>query len=79
MNVIQSYLDKNNITRYQVYKASGLSQMTLKHATESKKGIDGVSGKVLKAIAVTLGKTPGQVLDELIALEGLSIRQGDYL
>lgn len=69
MNVIQSYLDKHNVTRYKVSKISGISQMTLKHAVDSRNGIDGISGKVLKAIAIALDKTPGQVLDELIAFE----------
>lgn len=69
MNVIQNYLDKHNVTRYKVSKLSGISQMTLKHAVDSKNSVDGISGKVLKAIAIALDKTPGQVLDELIELE----------
>lgn len=69
MNVIQNYLDKHNVTRYKVSKLSGISQMTLKHAVDSKNSVDGISGKVLKAIAIALDKTPGQVLDELIDLE----------
>ncbi|MCT1215820.1 XRE family transcriptional regulator [Latilactobacillus curvatus] len=69
MNVIQQYLDQNNVTRYKVSKLSGLGQTTLKAAVDSKNGIDGLTGKVIKAIAVALDKTPGTVLDELVQLE----------
>lgn len=69
MNVIQQYLDANNITRYKVSKLSGISQPTLKAAADSKNGIDGLTGKVIKAMAVALNKTPGDVLNELINLE----------
>ncbi|MGV0000086.1 hypothetical protein, partial [Latilactobacillus curvatus] len=68
MNVIQQYLDQNNVTRYKVSKLSGLGQTTLKAAVDSKNGIDGLTGKVIKAIAVALDKTPGTVLDELVQL-----------
>lgn len=69
MNVIQQYLDQNNITRYRVSKISGVGHTTIKAAAESKNGINGLTGKVIKAIAVALDKTPGTVLDELITLE----------
>ena len=68
MNVLQKYLDKNNLSKYKIAKASGISQMTLSHATEDGKKLDGQTVKVIKAVAYTLGKTPGQVLDDLIAL-----------
>lgn len=69
MNIIQQYLDQNEITRYKVSKISSVSQPTLKAAVDSKNGIDGLTGKVIKAIAVALDKTPGIVLDELLQLE----------
>lgn len=69
MNSLQKYLDDNNLTRYQIYKKTGLSQMTLSHAVSDKKDINGQSVKIIKAVADTLGKTPGEVLDELLKLE----------
>ncbi|MBP2057918.1 hypothetical protein J2Z60_001093 [Lactobacillus colini] len=69
MNVLQKYLDKNKISKYRVYKETGISKMTLSHATAEGKKLEGQTVKVLSAVAKTLGKTPGQVLDDLIALE----------
>lgn len=69
MNVIQKYLDQNNITRYRVSKISGIRESTLRASVSSKNGINGLTGKVIIAIAEALNKTPGQVLDEIIALE----------
>lgn len=69
MNVLQKYLDQNNVTKYQVSKLSGLSQMTLSHATADSKPLSGQTVKVISAVAQALGKTPGQVLDDLIELD----------
>lgn len=69
MSVIQKYLDQNNITRYRISKISGIRASTLQAAVDSKNGINGLTGKVVIAIAQALDKTPGQVLDEIIALE----------
>lgn len=67
-NVLQIYLDKNGVSKYKVSKVSGISQMTLSHATEDGKKLDGQTVKVIKAVAQALDKTPGQVLDDLLAL-----------
>ena len=69
MNVLQKYLDQNNVTKYQVSKLSVLSQMTLSHATADSKLLSGQTVKVISAVAQALGKTPGQVLDDLIELD----------
>lgn len=69
MNVLQKYLDQNKITKYQISKASGISQMTLSHATAENKALSKQTVKVISAVAQALGKTPGQVLDDLIKLE----------
>lgn len=69
MNVIQKYLDKNDITRYQIHKKSGIATTTLQHAVDRENAIDGLTGKVIKSIALALNKTPGTVLDELIEME----------
>lgn len=69
MNILEKYLNQNKVTRYQVSKMSGVYQSTLQKAVNSKSGSNGLSGKILKAVALTLNKTPGQVLDEIITLE----------
>lgn len=69
MNVLQRYLNQNGITKYQVSKASGISQMTLSHATAENKALSKQTVKVISAVAQALDKTPGQVLDDLIALD----------
>lgn len=68
MNILQTYLDKNGISKYKIYKKTGVSQMTLSHATQDGKKLSGQTVKVISAVAATIDKTPGQVLDELIAL-----------
>lgn len=69
MNVFQVYLDNQNVTRYQIAKMTGLSQSTLQRASDSNGGTNSISGRILKATAAALDKTPGQVLDEMIELE----------
>ena len=69
MNILEKYLNQNKVTRYQVSKMSDVYQSTLQKAVNSKSGSNGLSGKILKAVALTLNKTPGQVLDEIITLE----------
>ena len=69
MNVLQKYLDQNKVTKYQISKASGVSQMTLSHATADTKQLSNQTVKVISAVAKALDKTPGQVLDDLIALD----------
>lgn len=67
MNYLDLYLQRNNCKRYDVYKATGISQQLL--STHKNKKIEKYSNKVIIALADTLGKTPGAVLDELIELE----------
>ena len=67
MNYLDLYLQRNNCKRYDVYKKTGVSQQLL--STHTNKEIGKYSSKVLIALAETLNKTPGTVLDELIALE----------
>ena len=69
MNVLQKYLDQNKVTKYQISKASGISQMTLSHAAADTKQLSNQTVKVISAVAKALDKTPGQVLDDLIKLE----------
>lgn len=69
MNVLQKYLDQNKITRYQVAKKTGIANTTLANAVKDTKPLSGQTVKVISAVAQALGKTPGQVLDDLIALD----------
>ena len=70
MNALDLYLHTHNIKRYDIHKKTGISQQLL--ATHKNKKVEKFSGKVLIAIADTLGKTPGDVLNELLALEQLN-------
>ncbi|WP_396583353.1 helix-turn-helix domain-containing protein [Lactobacillus delbrueckii] len=69
MNILKKYIDQNNVTKYQISKLSGISQMTLSHATADTKQLSNQTVKVISAVAQALGKTPRQVLDDLIKLE----------
>lgn len=69
MNVLQKYLDQNKMTRYQVAKKTGIANTTLANAVKDTKPLAGQTVKVISAVAKALGKTPGQVLDDLIKLE----------
>lgn len=69
MNVLQKYLDQNKITRYQVAKKTGIANTTLANAVKDTKPLSGQTVKVISAVAQALDKTPGQVLDDLIALD----------
>jgi len=69
MNFLSKYLDDKNITRYQISKLSGIPQSTINSATESKTGTDGITGRIIKAIALATNETPGKVLDDLIRQE----------
>ena len=67
MNFLDLYLQRNNSKRYEVYKKTGVSQQLL--STHTNKKIENYSNKVIVALAEALDKTPGTVLDELLALE----------
>ena len=69
MNALQEYLDQNDVTRYQVAKQTGIANTTLANAVKETKPLSGHTVKVISAVAQTLGKTPGQVLDNLIELD----------
>ena len=67
MNYLDLYLQRNNSKRYDIYKKTGVSQQLL--STHTNKKIEKYSNKIIMALAEALNKTPGTVLDELIALE----------
>lgn len=67
MNFLDLYLQRHHRKRYDVYKKTGVSQQLL--STHLNKSIEKYSSKVIIAIAETLDKTPGDVLNELLLLE----------
>lgn len=69
MNALQKYLDQSGVTRYQVAKQTGIANTTLANAVKETKPLSGQTVKVIRAVAEALGKTPGQVLDDLIQLD----------
>ncbi|MGN7400970.1 helix-turn-helix domain-containing protein [Cytobacillus praedii] len=67
MNYLDLYLQRNHCKRYDVFKKTGVSQQLL--STHTNKSIEKYSSKVIIAIAETLDKTPGDVLNELLLIE----------
>jgi hypothetical protein len=68
MGLLDTYLDHAGTTRYQVAKANGVTPSKLQRAS-TYETIDGITTRVILYVAKALGKTPGTVLDEMIALE----------
>jgi len=69
LNILDDYLSANGTTRYQVTKIGKVANSTLVHANERAKDATGISTRILIAIGKTIGKSPGNVLDELIAAD----------
>jgi transcriptional regulator with XRE-family HTH domain len=67
VSLLDVYLQKNGKKRYDVFKQTGLSQQML--AAVNKKNVSSYSVKTIQAIAETVEKSEGTVLDELLQLE----------
>ncbi|MBD1381868.1 XRE family transcriptional regulator [Metabacillus arenae] len=67
MSLLDIYLQRNKKKRYDVFKETGLSQQML--ASVNKKNVSSYSVKTIQAIAKTVNKSEGMVLDELLKLE----------
>lgn len=67
MSLLDIYLQKNGKKRYDVFKETGISQQML--SSVNKKSVGHYSVKTIQAIAKTVEKSEGTVLDELIQLE----------
>ncbi len=67
MSLLDIYLQKNEKKRYDVYKETGISQQML--SSVNKKNVSSYSVKTIQAIAKTVKKSEGTVLDELLRLE----------
>lgn len=71
-SLLDTYLEQNGATRYSVAKANGTTPSKLQRAAAYTTA-DGITTRVIIYVANALGKTPGTVLDELIALENGSL------
>lgn len=67
LGLLDIYLQKNGKKRYDIFKETGLSQQML--ANVNKKTVGSYSVKTIQAIAKTVGKPEGTVLEELVNLE----------
>lgn len=67
MSLLDIYLQKNGKKRYDVFKETGISQQML--SSVNKKSVSSYSVKTIQAIAKTVNKSEGIVLDELLQLE----------
>ncbi|WP_045521202.1 hypothetical protein [Neobacillus niacini] len=67
MSLLDIYLQKNGKKRYDVFKETGISQQML--SIVNKKSVSSYSVKTIQAIANTVEKSEGTVLDELLQLE----------
>jgi len=67
MQYMDVFLQKFGITRYDVFKRTGISQQTLSSA--NKKDPESYSGKILSALSQATGISPGDVLDSLIRIK----------
>jgi hypothetical protein len=67
MSVLDIYLQRNSKKRYDVFKTAGISQQML--ASVNKKPVSSYSVRTIQAIAKTVEKSEGLVLEELLRLE----------
>lgn len=67
MSILDIYLQRNGKKRYDVFKETGISQQLL--SSVNKKNVSSYSVKTIQAIAKTVQKSEGDVLNELLKLE----------
>lgn len=68
INTIDNFLKNYEVNRYDIAKISGVGQSTL--ADANKRPASKLTVKVLQALAMGTGRTPGEVLDALLKAEG---------
>lgn len=64
--MIDELLKQYGLTRYQVTKLANISKTTLFNANNNK-DVSSWKVKTIMALAQAIGKTPGEILDELIS------------
>ena len=68
MKPLKRYFKENGLTAYKVGKENNIPNQTIRLQLENDT-LDRVAFRIIKAIANSLNKTPGQVADELIEFE----------
>lgn len=66
---LDEYLKSNGTTRYEVAKISGISESSFKNLL--LQDVSNYAGRFYRAIGLVLGKTGGQVYDEMTADENM--------
>lgn len=65
--MIDELLKRYEMTRYRVSKISGINKQTLAEANKNE-NVSSWKVKTVMALAVAIGKTPGETLDELLKI-----------
>lgn len=65
--LLDMYLEKNGLTRYQLSKQTHIGSTTLQRASDKDALM--INPRVFGAISMVTDKTPGQVFDEIIKME----------
>lgn len=65
--LLDAYLEKKNLNRYQIAKETGVAPTTLQRSSD--KDALAINPRVYAAIAQVLNQTPGQIFDSIIKLE----------
>ncbi len=68
-SVLDTYLKQRGLTRYDVAKATGISEQALSKA--NRRDPETYTVKTVAKIAQATKQTPGEVLDELIKIRDL--------
>ncbi|TWW13185.1 hypothetical protein LABALGNA3A7_09910 [Dellaglioa algida] len=73
MAILDEYLTKYSLTRYQVSQKSGIAATTLQNAITRNYRVNRLSIKIIIALSDILDKSPGDVLNEMLNLEQKNI------
>ncbi|GEP72054.1 hypothetical protein FD12_GL001371 [Lentilactobacillus rapi DSM 19907 = JCM 15042] len=65
--LLDTYLEKKNLNRYQIAKETGVAPTTLQRSSD--KDALAINPRVYAAIAQVLNQTPGKIFDSIIKLE----------
>lgn len=68
MYTLKKYFETNDLTAYRVGKENGIPNQTISKQLKNDT-LNGLSLRIIKAIAISINKTPGTVVDELIELD----------
>lgn len=66
--ILDTYLESIGLTRYKVSRLTGISPTTLQRSSD--KDAFTINPRILWGISMITDKTPGEILDEIIKIEG---------